>query len=356
MLKRDVVSIVKYTWPIIIIALIILISIRLTWLYKSKRTINYRNEITNLLFLIYVLWLFQIVTFQDVSWSSSNYVPFKEIFRYDIGERLFFKNVVGNFLMFIPYGFFVSHYLGFKRARYILIMSFIASASIEYTQLIIGRVFDVDDIILNVSGALSGYFICKIFRSIVKKIPNILKNHNVFNIIKIILIIMVSFIVYIWVSSWWYKLNIIGVFNETKYDIEKEISEIKKLINYAIQCEQEKNLEFNIIFVNNELIRQLNKEYRNKDNYTDVISFALEDYDDIKYSNKRLLGDIYISVDKAMEQSTEYGHTVLRELAFLSIHGFLHLLGYNHENKQDEDIMFYKQEMILNEYGIKKEK
>jgi probable rRNA maturation factor len=149
-------------------------------------------------------------------------------------------------------------------------------------------------------------------------------------------------------------LNAIGFFNETGYNIDEEIETIKKLINYAIKELKLKKLEFNIIFVDNEKIRELNKTYRKIDNYTDVISFALEDYQDIKYIDRRLLGDIYISVDKAKEQSIEYQHSLLRELSFLSIHGLLHLLGYNHENKSDEDIMFSKQEAILNGYGIKR--
>ncbi len=149
-------------------------------------------------------------------------------------------------------------------------------------------------------------------------------------------------------------MNVIGYFNETDYDLETNINEIKKLINYAVLFEKEKNIEFNIIFVKNDKIIELNKLYRNKNEYTDVISFALEDYEDIKLDRKRLLGDIYISVDKAKEQSIKYNHSFLRELAFLSIHGFLHLLGYGHENKEEEEAMFCRQELILNEYGIKK--
>ena len=75
---------------------------------------------------------------------------------------------------------------------------------------------------------------------------------------------------------------------------------------------------------------------------------------DIKLPGIRLLGDIYISLDKLKEQAKEYGHSFLRELAFLTIHGFLHLLGYNHMDQKEEEIMFKKQELILDGYGIKK--
>ena len=134
----------------------------------------------------------------------------------------------------------------------------------------------------------------------------------------------------------------------------KEIEDIKQVIDLAIKYENLDNVVFNIILVNNEYIHHLNKDYRNIDRETDVITFALEDYDDIKYDDFRLLGDIYISVDKAHSQAIEYGHSFKREICFLAVHGFLHLLGYDHMNKEDEEIMFTRQEEILNEAGITK--
>lgn len=140
------------------------------------------------------------------------------------------------------------------------------------------------------------------------------------------------------------------VFNETDKDI-KEISKIKKAINYACKYENLKSGIFNIIIVDNEKIHQINKCYRNIDRPTDVITFALED-DDIVIHKYRMLGDIYISIDKAIEQASTYSHSLERELAFLAVHGFLHLLKYDHMNSEDEAIMFKKQEEILNEVKI----
>ncbi|HOO68526.1 MAG TPA: rRNA maturation RNase YbeY, partial [Bacilli bacterium] len=114
------------------------------------------------------------------------------------------------------------------------------------------------------------------------------------------------------------------------------------------------NIEIGIIFVDNKKIKELNKEYRNIDRETDVITFRLEDYEKVSYNNINVLGDIYISLDKAKSQSEEYGHSYLRELSFLVIHGFLHLLGYDHMNKEDEEKMFKLQEEILDGYGIKR--
>ena len=144
----------------------------------------------------------------------------------------------------------------------------------------------------------------------------------------------------------------IEVFNETKKDI-KELETVEKVLISAIKKENLENVVFNLIIVNNEYIHELNKNYRNIDRETDVITFALEDEDSIVLPNsERVLGDIYISIDKAESQADEYGHGLLRELSFLAVHGFYHLLGYDHMNKEDEEVMFKKQEEVLSEYGI----
>lgn len=146
-------------------------------------------------------------------------------------------------------------------------------------------------------------------------------------------------------------MNKIEIFNKYNEDV-KEIDEIKKLIEFAIKYKKLDNLEFNVIFVDNNYIHDLNKNYRGIDRPTDVITFALEDGMEVDFNSWRILGDIYISIDKAKEQAIEYGHPFLRELAFLTVHGFLHLLGYDHMTSEDEKIMFSEQEEILNGYGI----
>jgi len=145
-------------------------------------------------------------------------------------------------------------------------------------------------------------------------------------------------------------LNQFEIINETTEEII-ELDKIEELLNFALEKEELDNVEFNVIIIDNERIKKINREYRNIDKETDVISFALEDNDSIELPY-RLLGDIYISIDKAKGQAIEYGHSLLRELGFLSIHGLLHLLGYDHMNKYDEEIMFERQELILNEFGI----
>lgn len=148
-------------------------------------------------------------------------------------------------------------------------------------------------------------------------------------------------------------MNTYEIFNETDKDLTKEVDKLYELLEFTLKREKLDNVEFNIIFVDSKTIHEINKTYRNIDRVTDVISFALEDNKTIELDH-RLLGDIYICIERAEEQAKEYGHSFLRELSFLTIHGLLHLLGYDHMEKEDEEIMFKKQEDILNEFGIKR--
>lgn len=143
------------------------------------------------------------------------------------------------------------------------------------------------------------------------------------------------------------------IVNLTTEDLE-EIKTVEKVLLKAIELEKLGTIEFTVIIVDNEYIHRLNKDYRNIDRPTDVISFALEDAKDMEFENYRLLGDIYISIDKAKEQTVSYGHSLKREICFLAVHGFLHLLGYDHMKEDEEKVMFDKQELILNEAGITK--
>lgn len=145
----------------------------------------------------------------------------------------------------------------------------------------------------------------------------------------------------------------IEFYNETKEKVLEE-KELKKLIKYALKYMNLKNVSFSVIFVDNDKIHKLNKDYRNIDRPTDVITFRLADYEEVMCGKINILGDVYISLDKVKEQSIEYGHSYLRELSFLLIHGFLHLLGYDHMNEEDEKEMFSLQEEILDGYGIKR--
>lgn len=144
------------------------------------------------------------------------------------------------------------------------------------------------------------------------------------------------------------------IINNTNKELEEK-NIIYEYIGFLVEKRNIKNALFNVIFVSSEEIHKINREYRNVDRVTDVISFALEDVeDDIVVSSYRMLGDIYICLDKVYEQADLYNHSFLREACFLITHGLLHLLGYDHMEEDEEKIMFKLQEELLNEYGIKR--
>ena len=146
-------------------------------------------------------------------------------------------------------------------------------------------------------------------------------------------------------------MNKFTVDNEYGY---KNYSYLKKVLNATLKHEKINNAVFSVIFVDNETIQTINKDYRGMDKVTDVISFAFEDNGKLVYNNIRLLGEIYICIPRMIEQAKEYGHSEKRELSFLAVHGLLHLLGYDHMKKEDEKVMFALQELILDEQNIKR--
>jgi len=164
------------TWPMIVLSCVVLIILRFTYILKNKEKVFIGNELMTLTFIVYILCLFQVVTSQDVSSVHGiNVTLFKELTRYQIGSRLFFRNIVGNILMFIPFGFFTSYYLKLDKKRIIFYITLIVSVVIELIQLKIGRAFDVDDIILNMVGSLLGYFMYRIMDKIFGDLSDTIK-------------------------------------------------------------------------------------------------------------------------------------------------------------------------------------
>ena len=184
------------TWPMVFISMVVLVSLRITYLFKNKKEIKLYDEIIMFFFVFYVLTLFQIVTSSDASYGGSNFVPFKEMFRYEVFSKLFYKNVIGNVLLFLPYGYFVSKFISSKSFFMTLLLVFLASISIECTQLSIGRVFDVDDIILNLIGGILGYYLQMFFGKIYEKLPNAFKKELFLNILfSILSVVFIIFLI-----------------------------------------------------------------------------------------------------------------------------------------------------------------
>ena len=183
-------GVINVTWPMVIISAIIMISFRFCYLIENHEKIIIYKELCMLIFGIYILCLFQVVTFQDeVDWATNNFIPFREILRYSVKSRLFFKNVLGNMIMFFPFGLFCSYYLKSNNIKLPLLLTLVASLSIECVQLAIGRVFDVDDILLNLLGGITGYFLYSILRRISEKLPKFCKSEWFLNSISILVLI-----------------------------------------------------------------------------------------------------------------------------------------------------------------------
>lgn len=164
------------TWPMILLSCVVLIAIRLAYLIKNKQKFSIGNELMMLAFIVYVLCLFQIVTGQDVSGVHGiNVTLFKELTRYQIGSRLFYRNIVGNIIMFVPFGFFTSYYLKLDKKRIIFYLTLVVSVVIELIQLKIGRAFDVDDIILNMVGGMLGYLLYRLMDRIFGDLSDTIK-------------------------------------------------------------------------------------------------------------------------------------------------------------------------------------
>lgn len=146
------------------------------------------------------------------------------------------------------------------------------------------------------------------------------------------------------------------LFIDNRYDVEIDEELIQKLEKCAYECllleKFPTNVEISLSLVDNEEIHQLNKEYRGKDSSTDVLSFPmLEDFD-VLSQELILLGDIIISIPKAQEQALEYGHSFERELCYLTIHSMFHLLGYDHMEEEDKQIMREKEKEVIKNLNI----
>lgn len=189
-IKTIITSYFSDVWPIITIITVIACSLRISYLIKNNQKFCFYKEIFMLLFIIYVMCLFEIVTLQDYNYGLSNYIPFKEIFRYQIGSRLFIKNIIGNILLFLPYGYFTADYLKSKKVLPVALLTMLVSLTIECVQLNIGRTFDIDDVILNTLGGIFGYLLYRLTEKMIVKLPKFFKTEGFINFFVILILII----------------------------------------------------------------------------------------------------------------------------------------------------------------------
>lgn len=182
------------SWPMLTLFIVILAVMRISQIIINKEKITFYKEFYDLLTIIYVLLLYQMLLSTENASSGINIIPFKEITRYEIGSTLFFYNVIGNIALFIPFGYFMSDKLKAKKTTHIIIISAIISLTAELIQYKIGRAFDIDDVLLNVTGAIIGYFVYTIIQQIKHKLPNALKNNIFYNILAILVILIIIII------------------------------------------------------------------------------------------------------------------------------------------------------------------
>jgi glycopeptide antibiotics resistance protein len=192
-------------WPQLTIFIIILIVVRIAALRNGSKKFSFHEEFLNLLFVIYVLLLFELLTGTENSTGSGfNLEPFSEILRYKFGSELFIYNVVGNILLFIPFGYFVSRYANSKKCFQIFLVSLLTSVTIETVQLKIGRTFDVDDILLNVLGGILGYYLYVALNAIRTHLPGILQKDFIYDLLCLIILgIIVVYIMQL-MGIWWF--------------------------------------------------------------------------------------------------------------------------------------------------------
>lgn len=146
--------------PLLVIIFITSILLRGIYLIKNDINVNIKKEIFNLIFVLYITSLYYIVTYKDINpyYVTSNYHLFREITRYKLFSKMFFSQIVGNMLMFIPFGVYIKYYLELNHIYLLILITLIISFTIELIQVKIGRAFDVDDILLNNIGSILGYF------------------------------------------------------------------------------------------------------------------------------------------------------------------------------------------------------
>lgn len=195
-------EIIPDIWPMIVIVSVIIISLRVASLLKGRKKWIFHKDVLMFIFIIYVLCLYHVVTFQDINYGTNNFTPFKEMFRYSVGSYKFYKNIIGNILLFVPFGFFSSYYLKNKKMYITMIVTLVTSLTIELVQYKIGRVFDIDDIILNILGGIIGYLLYIGIDAIRNRLPRLLRNDTFLDIVTIIIIIAI--IIYS------FNLNIFG--------------------------------------------------------------------------------------------------------------------------------------------------
>ena len=200
MTKELIGKIFHNIWPMLVVFTVAIIFIRFYYLKNHREKFCFYKEFSYLAAIIYIWLLFEILTMTEINSASGiNLIPFSEILRYKVGTKLFYYNVLGNIIIFIPFGYLIGSYVNPKKIWPIVVTTLVTSGVVELVQLKIGRSFDIDDILLNIIGSIIGFLLFIGLTAINKRLPDFLKSEFVYNLICIILILLVG----IYVLGYW---------------------------------------------------------------------------------------------------------------------------------------------------------
>lgn len=200
MVSNLILKVFNNIWPMLVVFIVAIALLRFFYLQNHRERFCFHREFCYLISIIYIWLLFEILTMTELNGASGmNLVPFSEILRYEFGTKMFNYNVLGNIIIFIPFGYLIGVYVNPKKVWPVLITTLLTSSVVEFVQLRIGRSFDIDDIILNVVGGIIGFLLYIGLSAINKKLPDFLRSDLVYNIICIVLILLFG----IYVFGYW---------------------------------------------------------------------------------------------------------------------------------------------------------
>lgn len=200
MIQSMIMKVMNNIWPLMTVFTVAIAFIRFFYLQNHREKFTFYKEVCYLISIIYIWLLFEILTTSELnSVSGLNLTPFSEILRYEFGSKLFMYNVVGNILIFIPFGYIIGTYVNPKKIWPVIVTTFATSLVVEFVQLKIGRSFDIDDILLNLIGGIIGYLLYVGFTAIVKRLPDVLKSDLVKNIVVAVFVILFG----IYIFGYW---------------------------------------------------------------------------------------------------------------------------------------------------------
>ncbi len=192
MFLNTIKTVLEDNWSILVIFIVTIVSMRFFAVKTSREKTSFYKEFFTVISIVYIFLLFQLLTKVELNQGGGyNLVPFTEIFRYEVGSRLFIYNVFGNIAAFVVFGIIASAYIKPKTVLSPFLISLIVSSTVEFVQLNIGRSFDVDDIILNVLGCIIGYLLYIGGSAIYRHLPKVLQKESILNVVCIIILVVI---------------------------------------------------------------------------------------------------------------------------------------------------------------------